>query len=238
MRDIMNFIFAIILLAVGFNLLRTLIFFILHLRPLSENEVKDLAEKRRKKLINNYYRFSSQETTVDKEFKSNMNPNGIYYEMDEDSYYFPAIVAALMKYKKHEWIVIGFEKDKKIVLMWVNKGEDNSSVTPLLSREEIKNKALKMNSNTVLKFHNHPNSNPNYYDCTNPSKQDKLSAGVLSGEVVEENINYIDFVCERGLHYKFHEDYNDNFYHIEKIIKKIEQENNNTKLQNYKLHRE
>jgi len=35
-----------------------------------------------------------------------MNPNGTFYRINESLFGFPATVAALLKYKKHEWIII------------------------------------------------------------------------------------------------------------------------------------
>jgi hypothetical protein len=87
-----------------------LLFIITHLRPLNAREVKIFANKRRDKMIYQYFNFNQHEYSVDKTFKKNMNPNGMFYEIDENLYSFPSIAAGLLKYKKHEWIIIAFEK--------------------------------------------------------------------------------------------------------------------------------
>jgi len=86
------------------------IFLLLHLRPLNEGEVKALAIKRRHNVIFKYYNFDMDEYAANKNFKKRMNPNGKFYEIDHDLHSFPSIAAALLKYKKHEWIIISFEK--------------------------------------------------------------------------------------------------------------------------------
>ena len=121
-----------------------LIFIISQSRPLSNKEINKLANKRRRKLMNNYYNFSNFKYSVDKNFKSNMNSEGMFYRFTkktEDLHTFPSVVSALLKYKKHEWVVIGFEKEKQIDLMWINKGNNNKNVNPKISNWEIVNKA-------------------------------------------------------------------------------------------------
>lgn len=61
-----------------------------------------------------------------------MNPNGTFYRISENLFGFPSTATALLKYKKHEWIIIAFEKDKRAELIWLNKGFDRSGVSPYL----------------------------------------------------------------------------------------------------------
>jgi len=110
---------VILVLASIFGLIG-LIFVFTHLRPLTEDEVKQLGTKRRGKQIRGYFSFAAVGFNVDKEFKKQMNPNGTFYRINEGLFEFPSIAAALLKYKKHEWIIIAFEKHKKIGLMEVS----------------------------------------------------------------------------------------------------------------------
>ena len=112
----------IALLTIGLFLV---VFIVSHLRPLRENEINVLSEKRRNKGIIKYFSFDIQEYSVNKNFKKSMNPNGKFYQISEDLYTFPSLSAGLLKYKKHEWIIISFEKDRKISLIWLNKGFDS-----------------------------------------------------------------------------------------------------------------
>ena len=90
------------------------IFIIFHLRKLTENEVMQLSKKRRDKKLSEYFLFDNREYSANKNFKKIMNPNGKIYQINESLFEFPSIAAALLKYKKHEWIIIAFEKNKNI----------------------------------------------------------------------------------------------------------------------------
>nr|MBC7244231.1 hypothetical protein [Chloroflexota bacterium] len=91
----------------------TIVFVFTHLRPLNEGEINQLATKRRNKQIRGYFSFAAGEFDVNREFKKRMNPNGTFYRINEGLFEFPSIAAALLKYKKHEWISIAFENQKK-----------------------------------------------------------------------------------------------------------------------------
>ena len=58
----MEWIIAIIFLII-------LLFVLTHLRPLSDNEIIQLSNKRRNKSIKKYFSFDSKEYNVNKEFK-------------------------------------------------------------------------------------------------------------------------------------------------------------------------
>lgn len=165
----------ILVLVIIFALI-CILFVFTHLRPLNEDEVKQLGTKRRGKQIRRYFLFAAGKFNVDKDFKKRMNPNGTFYGINEGLFEFPSIAAALLKYKKHEWIIVAFEKQNKIHSIWLNKGIDRSSVSLYLSIENIANIAMRENYTSILIFHNHPNTNPNYYDCRRPSNKDFESA--------------------------------------------------------------
>lgn len=219
-----------------FFILVVFIFIILHLRPLTENEVRILGRKRRKQQIREYFTFSENEYVVNNEFKKSMKPNGSFYEINESLYEFPSTAAALLKYKKHEWIIIGFEKENYIKTIWINKGFDKGKVTPYLSAETIAQKAKKDNISTVMFFHNHPNSNPSQYDCTNPSKQDLISAKYFASTLNSKNINLIEFVCERGMHYEYYLSPSNSFLPLKGFLVSINKINDESKWKNLGLH--
>lgn len=212
------------------------IFIITHIRPLSQDEIKSLANNRRQKNINHYFIFKSGEYSVNKEFKSRMKPNGKFYSITEDLYDFPPIAAALLKYKKHEWILIAFEKMRKIDLIWINKGMNRESVASHLPTEEIINIGKEHDFSSVLIFHNHPNRNPNMYDCSKPSEQDLISARGYSEKLDRNGINLIEFICERGRHYRYFFSISDFFMPIKQFITDVNRVNGYSKIQNLKLH--
>jgi len=217
-------------------LLLALLFGVTHLRPLNPGEITQLGVKRRSKEIKSYYTFDRRETTVDKQFKSNMNAAGKYYKVDEKLVSFPAEAAALLKYKKHEWAIIAFENDQKISLIWCNKGFDNSSVSINLSLQTILQISSTKKVNSVLSFHNHPNSNPQYYRTNSPSERDNISAKQWSEILTKNDINLLEFVCERGIHYEYYRSISDKFIPLENFVASISEINGKAKYSNLKLH--
>lgn len=213
-----------------------IVFILTHLRPLDEDEVEQLAMKRRGKEIRKYFSFATVEFDVNKEFKKRINPNGTFYRVNEELFNFPSIAAALLKYKKHEWIIIAFEKQKKIDLIWLNKGFDRSCVSPYLSAMDIINIAMRGNYTSVLIFHNHPNPNPNYYNYSRPSSKDLESASELAHILNKFGINLVEFVCERGMHYEYFLSPSDSFFPISEFVMAINKINGLSWQENLLLH--
>ena len=89
------------------------LFVVLHLRPLSREEVDALAGKRRSVEINRFFAWSNVEIIAGPRFKSAMNKNGALHSITEPISTFPATAAGLLKSKKHEWIIFGFAKGGK-----------------------------------------------------------------------------------------------------------------------------
>ena len=214
------------------------VFWVTHREPLTNEEIELLADRRRIREINFYYSFFSGEMNVDKNFKSRMNANGKIYRMDESLNKFPAIAAALLKYKKHEWLIVAFERSKRIEYIWVNKGFNSSNVTLFWPHNDIAKFCVDNDISTALMFHNHPNSNPNYYNCTQASHTDIISAESFSRILQEQGINLIEFVCERGNHYRYYYNYVDSFKARVEYIPEIMICNGVDKKGNYSLHKE
>ena len=50
----------------------------------------------------------------------------------------------------------------------------------------------------MLRFHNHPNSDPQHYTTLLASEQDRISARSCSDIVCRAGFNWLDFVCAQG----------------------------------------
>jgi hypothetical protein len=212
------------------------LFTITHLRPLDENEIRDLSSKRRTKTISGYFTFDRREYNVDKNFKKRMHANGKFYALNENLYNFPSTAAGLLKYKKHEWIIIAFENNRKILSCWLNKGFNRSCVTPYLSVDDMINISQQGAHSTVMIFHNHPNSNPNHFDCSKPSQQDIKSANEFASKLNSSGINLLEFVCERGNHHQYFSKFSDSFLPISEFIEVVRKQNGKSKFGNFILH--
>jgi len=215
-----------------------ILFILTHLRPLIEDEVRQLGTKRRRKQIRQYFSFNKREFIVNKEFKKRMKPTGRFYQISESLHNFPSIAAALLKYKKHEWIIVAFERNKEIFLTWLNKGINQLSVSSYLSAQDIAKISDEKKATSVLTFHNHPNPDPNYLNCTKPSEQDITTAKGRSSALNERSANLVSFVCERGRHYEYFLSPADSFLSLSQFIKEINEVNGRSRLQNLSLHLE
>jgi len=165
-----------------------------------------------------------------------MNPDGRFYQINESLFEFPSIAAALLKYKKHEWIIIAFEQNKKVDSVWLNKGFDRSEVSLYLPMEHVANIAKKDKQTSVLIFHNHPNVNPNYYDYSRPSDKDFESASDFAQVLNRNGINLLEFVCERGIYYKYYLSLTDSFLPLSEFIYAINKVNSLSRFKNLSLH--
>lgn len=208
-----------------------------HKRPLNEEEIFNLANKRREADIREYFSFSYDEFPINMKYKSAMS-DGRFDRMQLELVEVPSFVATLLKYKKHEWVVIAFEKNKCIDLIWMNKGYDNKSVQLKISYKEISNICNRYNYSSVLMFHNHPNYNPHLYDCTEASDTDLESANELGKVLNKIGVNLKEFVCERGKFYNYFSCISVEFLTINTFIKEIKEKNNTSKNFNLLLHRE
>ena len=74
-------------------------FFATHTRPLNEKEILKLSQKRTRKYIKRNYSFQNVNITVNKQFKSSLNPKGRWYNTQEKLSSFPSYIAALLKGK-------------------------------------------------------------------------------------------------------------------------------------------
>jgi hypothetical protein len=212
------------------------IFTLLHLRPLTEEEVISLASKRRGKSVAKYYLFRFGETLVNSAFKKNMAASGRFHEVEMPLYGCPSTVAGLLKYKKHEWIIIAFEEGSRIKKIWLNKGYDNSSASSYLSLEEIVRVAKKYGATSILFFHNHPNPNPRRYSCINPSPTDMETAERYGEFLQSKGFNLLKFVCERGKFYEYYRIIADIFMPQVEFVRAIQEMNDISKWRNYNLH--
>lgn len=226
----------IILVLIGIVGIIFLFFILTHLRPLTEDEVRHLGTKRRKRQIRQYFSFDKRQFSVNKEFKKRMKPSGKFYQMSERLREFPAIAAALLKYKKHEWIIVAFERDNEILLTWLNKGMNRSIVSSRLSVEDMARVTGEKEATSVLTFHNHPNPDPNYLDCTKPSDLDIKTAKVRSSVLNDRGVNLVSFVCERGRHYEYSLSPADSFLPLAQFIEEIDAVNGRSRLKNLSLH--
>ena len=156
------------------------IFVALHLSPLTKEQISYLASRRRAKYLQRYFCFLRGRVAVNPQFKSQLERAGSFYPIDVPLESWPRIAAGILKWKKHEWALVAFERNRRVVSLWANKGPNNSMVTVLLPIESLLTKARELGASTILWCHNHPNSDPRHLDLLRPSETDLNTASCLA----------------------------------------------------------
>ncbi|MCZ7604006.1 MAG: hypothetical protein M5R37_14175 [Melioribacteraceae bacterium] len=199
---------------------------------LTDEEIKELSCSQRFWDLQNFLGFNESQFNVNKEFKSALNKKGQFYNCNETINNFPAIASALLKGKKHEWIIFAFAKNKNVFSFYANKGSDNQSVAPNISPDYITKLAKGNGANLILQFHNHPNA------VLSASSQD-LSSAKYFGKIFNDNdINYLSFVCGTGRFYQYGWWIIESFFNLNGYFENIQKENGKTRSRNYELRKE
>ncbi len=166
-----------------------------------------------------------------------MKPSGKTYPANISLINFPSYTAHLLKGKKHEWVILACAQGDVVRYFWANKGNDGNQVAFNVDLQEMCSFCKSEGCETIMRFHNHPNSDPQHYTCLLASQQDRISAKSCSERCNKVGINWIDFVCERGNFVEFYRSFSNQYFPSEASYERICRENNES--QNYyKLQRE
>lgn len=219
-------------------LLIVLVVLIKHMFPLSEEQVKQVAKKEREKMINHYYTFSNNEwNDIEEDFSKPLNPGGDFYNLDLSLYSFPAFASYLLKDKKHQWILVAYEKDKRIICFWANKGSDKYTVQLYIPDNTIVNKAVKIGATSLLLFQNHPvSAGENRIERIRPTADEHDLAHNKASLFNRYNINFLSFICATGSFSRYYMKCTSLFYSEEQYIKRIDKLNGYSIYCNLKLH--
>jgi hypothetical protein len=209
-----------------------------HLRPLTAAELAALAAKRRKREVDAYFEFSGSVFSPDLAFKRGMTPKGRFYNFQGPLHHFPQLVASWLKGKKHEWMVVGMERSKEVSLVWANKGVDGTRVCLALPFDLLAGIAVSNWYASMLVLHNHPNASPEIYSCAQPSQVDLDASALRARTLNEYGINLVEFVCERGVAYKYRFSAAERFLPMDSFTGALERENGVSKRKNFSLHME
>lgn len=212
-----------------------------HRRPLNDDEIKRLSIKRINKEIKRINNLVGRfESGYKYKKNTSFDSSGHFYHCNIDSYEFPSYISSQLFGKKHEWIVLGIVKNGTVIGYWANKGYDRNSVSLNISIKRIVDLCVDNHCTAVLDLHNHPNSNPNKYNCLVASNADKKTSQIWFNELNKKGISLFSFVCERGnwlLYYKNLTNKLQVYPEFTKISY-IKKENNISEEQNLKLHKE
>jgi hypothetical protein len=212
------------------------VFIISHLEVLTRDEIEEVTTAIWLDNIKNRFEFNKGEYIIDNNFRKYLRSWGKYYEIDETLFSLPSVIAELLRYKRHEWIVVAFEKGQKINKVWINKGVDENSVTLRFKIQDLIEEQEEVFS-SILVFHNHPcPHNSSEYELSKPSEQDIETANVRFEILSEKNLNYIEFICVKGKYYPYYMKICKKQYPIAHIEDDIMKLNGQSKYVNLKLH--
>jgi hypothetical protein len=150
----------------------------------------------------------------------------------------PAQIAGLLKYKKHEWIVILFITQFQVRTLWWNKGPDGTRVWSFLRERDLSAAISSLRPDTIAMLHNHPNPDPSRLIMNYPSEADLRSAGFYSEKFGSRGVSLLEFICERGTPHLYYASFGDNVFPIKPIEGEIAEVNGTGILKNRSLRKE
>jgi len=206
--------------------------------PLNPEEVIELARIKQWRHLLLVHAFNSIPVTTDASKKKAMKASGQFVRCDLRFSHLPSSIAGLLKYKKHEWVVLVFVKHLHAEYLWWNKGRDGNSAFPYLRGGYLDNALRLHKPDMLVRLHNHPNPDATKYRLNQPSSQDLKSAEYYSNLLSKQGIGFMDFVCERGVPYLYYAFLDSRLAPIEGFIKDIATINDSGFFANVGLRRE
>ncbi len=210
----------------------------MHREPLAADELVQLAEKRQRNAALSEYSFSMLSHLASPSEKKAMKARGEFVKCDLEFFDAPVRVAGLLKYKKHEWIVIALISAKKVGYLWWNKGPDGTQVYSLIDHQTLKSVIETLQIDSIAILHNHPNPNPSRYTTSQPSERDLQTAEKEQEALGAIGISVLHFVCERGMPYLYYAGFTPTLVPIAPILSEIDLANGVSILGNYSLRKE
>jgi hypothetical protein len=209
-----------------------------HRHPLSSEEILAVSRKRQRNRALSMFDFATIEQPADAAEKKAMRGQGEFVGCNLPYRDAPARIAGLLKYKKHEWIVIAFIKSLHVWQLWWNKGPDGTMVWPFLGDRPLKAAIESLKPDSIAILHNHPNPDPSYYQMNIPSEADLRSAGLRDGAFSERGISLLEFICERGVPHLYYASFAESVVPICPITLEVQKANGTGILENYRLRKE
>lgn len=112
---------------------------------------------------------------------------------------FPGAAASLLKFKRHEWLMVGLVKGTTVESVWIDKGADKHGVGCSIGIAGLAKKAAELGCDTLISIHNHPNPNSRKYTTLTPSKQDYVCAQEWIGVLKAYDIGLVELICDSGV---------------------------------------
>lgn len=209
-----------------------------HRHPLNAQELLALSRKRQRNQALSKFDFSMIQHSADPAEKKAMKSQGELVRCELDYSAAPARIAGLLKYKKHEWIVIAFINAFHVRHLWWNKGPDGTTVWSFLRDHSLSATIKSLKPDCIAILHNHPNPYPSCYRMNTPSEEDLRSAGFYAEEFSKHGISLLEFICERGVPHLYYASFCDSVVSVSRIAEDISRINGTGIFNNYSLRKE
>lgn len=233
-------IIASILVLIGVVLvLRKFIFWKQHQRPLTEEEILQLASARRAIYINQHFWFTHTKVGVNPNYRSSLERDGRWDRVNDvklTSIF--SLLAQLLRYKRHEWSVWCVADENAVKWIWANKGPDNEYCYYKGSLLEIVCLLQQSACHTVIHMHNHPHTAERYWNLLRPSETDLNTLKTQSEFWTSQGYNFIDGLCSQGGFIIYGASFSPEYWPPGCSVEDIKAENGISEKQNYKLHKE
>ena len=228
----------IIILPLALYAIWSIVFWKTHQRPLTEEEVRKLAQVRRAEFINSHFKFSPSRYEINPRYRESLDKFGRWDKISVPFVEAGSFVAELLRFKRHEWSVWLLADETVVKLIWANKGDDNESCYFSGNQVHLVLLAINNQCNTVIHFHNHPHTKARYWNLLRPSAVDLKTYNGLMEFYNERGLNFIDGVCSQGGFVVYGHSFSDNYFPQNTSVAEIIAENDVCPKNNYKLHRE
>jgi hypothetical protein len=204
-------------------------------RHITATEVEKLSKKRRQRALERHFRAGPPSLGAHPAFKSSLRSEGRFYPADIPLDQLPWFAGSLLKYKKHEWIVFCLVAGTRCLALWANKGLDKTCVIGGVTAEDLATACAQLGCDSVVAFHNHPTSRPEYCSYHMPSNVDRTSAARQAQILNAIGVSLLAFVCERGRPHRYAFHPAANLFPLPEIERQVESECNRSRWTNLRL---
>jgi len=191
-------------------------YLLFRMRRLGRDEIDTLAGMYRALMIEDYYRTNGEEVSVNPGEVEDLRPEGQLRIVNTPLYDFPARVAAWLKHKEREWIVVGIEKNRFVETVWINEGPGASFVKPKRPTDDFVSMARWGRADGLVILHNHLESG-GLPRPEEPSEEDVAAAARMGETLKTHRLNLVEFVCFQGRARRYHLSCCDQFFSLRLI---------------------
>jgi len=206
-------------------------------KPLNKEEIALLSKARKKQAEKSRLNFSTEHFEINPDYRQFLSSGGRWDEISVPYNKALAMAAELIRYKRHEWLILILASNTKCRFIWANKGNNNMSCYLSGTFDDIIEKAIQNGCGTIIDFHNHP-CTVDFQGALSPSDTDMNTAAKWAEKARAAGLNYICAVGVRGQFSVYYSSFDESIYPKSCTVEYIESQNGLSKSGNRALRRE